>query len=72
MTLAGTKASGFVKFLVNSFGSSKEMSEYQATAALHIPAEEDEEEAEVALPTSAKDAIEMPLLSCRFQANLAN
>ena len=41
MTLAGTEASGFVKFLVDSFGSSKEMSEHQAAAALHIPADED-------------------------------
>ena len=39
ITMAGTAASGLVKFVVDAFGSSKEMEENQAKAALHVPQE---------------------------------
>ena len=47
MTLAGTPASGCLKFLVDSFGSSREMTENQAAAALHVPGDDDIDEEEV-------------------------
>ena len=53
ITMAGTEASGLVKFCMDSFGSSKEMSKTQAEAALHIPQEGDVEEEEEDVELSA-------------------
>ena len=36
LTFAGTEASGFIKFIVDSFGGAKEYSQAEAEAALHI------------------------------------
>ena len=51
--MAGTEASGLVKFCVDSFGSSKEMSKTQAEAALHFPQEGNVEEEEEDVELSA-------------------
>ena len=59
ITMAGTAASGLVKFVVDAFGSSKEMEENQAKAALHVPQEgelaEDDGGEEVMFASSTKD-----------------
>ena len=59
ITMAGTEASGLVKFCVDSFGSCEEMSKGQAEAALHIPQEGDieEEEEDVELSTATSDPV---------------
>ena len=55
ITFAGTPASGLVKFVVDSFGSGKEMSESQAEGLIKIPGEEedDREEEDSGVLTSA-------------------
>ena len=59
ITMAGTAASGLVKFVVDAFGSSKEMEENQAKAALHVPQEgelaEDDGGEEVMFASPTKD-----------------
>ena len=59
ITFAGTQASGFVKFIVNAFGSSKEMSEAEASELIRIPGEggdEEDDEEEVVLSTKDPSA----------------
>ena len=56
---AGTQASGFVKFIVDAFGSSKEMSEAEASELMKIPGEggdDEDDEEEVVLSTKDPSA----------------
>ena len=46
MAFAGTAAAGFVKFVVDSFGSASEFSEAEAAATLDLPTGDTEEESD--------------------------
>ena len=46
MAFAGTTAAGFVKFVVDSFGSASEFSEAEAAATLDLPTGDTEEESD--------------------------
>ena len=46
MSFAGTPAGGFVKFIVDMFGSAKDFSEAEAAATLQLPIEDPDQEEE--------------------------